>query len=58
MKMRRVADFIKREAVLCIAVLLALVSMFFVPPDAEYAGYKDLRTLGILFCLMRLVAGL
>lgn len=58
MKMRRVADFIKREAVLCIAVLLALVSMFFVPPDAEYAGYIDLRTLGILFCLMTLVAGL
>ncbi len=56
--MRRVADFIKREAVLCIAVLLALVSMFFVPPDAEYAGYIDLRTLGILFCLMTLVAGL
>lgn len=56
--MRRVADFIKREAVLCIAVLLALVSMFFVPPDAEYAGYIDLRTLGILFCLMTVVAGL
>lgn len=58
MKMRRVADFVKREAVLCIAVLLALVSMFFVPPDAEYAGYIDLRTLGILFCLMTVVAGL
>ena len=56
--MRRVADFVKREAVLCIAVLLALVSMFFVPPDAEYAGYIDLRTLGILFCLMTVVAGL
>lgn len=58
MKMRRVADFVKREAVLCIAVLMALVSMFFVPPDAEYAGYIDLRTLGILFCLMTVVAGL
>ena len=58
MKMRRVADFVKREAVLCIAVLLALVSMFFVLPDAEYAGYIDLRTLGILFCLMTVVAGL
>lgn len=56
--MRRAADFVKREAVLCIAVLLALVSMFFVPPDAEYAGYIDLRTLGILFCLMTVVAGL
>ena len=58
MKMRRVADFVKREAVLCIALLLALVSMFFVLPDAEYAGYIDLRTLGILFCLMTVVAGL
>ena len=56
--MRRVLDFVKREAVLCIAVLLALVSMIFVPPDAEYVGYIDLRTLGILFCLMAVVAGL
>lgn len=56
--MRRVLDFVKREAVLCIAVLLAFVSMIFVPPDAEYVGYIDLRTLGILFCLMAVVAGL
>lgn len=56
--MNKVLDFVKREAVLCIAVLLALVSMIFVPPDAEYVGYIDLRTLGILFCLMAVVAGL
>ena len=56
--MQRIIAFVKREAVLCIAVLLALVSMIFVPPDAGYAEYIDLRTLGILFCLMTVVAGL
>lgn len=40
-----------------IACLLAVVSAFFVPPDAEYLGYIDFRTLGILFCLMAVVAG-
>lgn len=56
--MQGIIAFVKREAVLCIAVLLALVSMIFVPPDAGYAEYIDLRTLGILFCLMTVVAGL
>ena len=40
-----------------IACVLAVVSAFFVPPDAEYLGYIDFRTLGILFCLMTVVAG-
>lgn len=56
--MQGIIAFVKREAVLCTAVLLALVSMIFVPPDAGYAEYIDLRTLGILFCLMTVVAGL
>lgn len=32
--------------------------MLFVPPDAEYLGYIDFRTLAILFCMMTIVAGL
>lgn len=50
--------FVKKEAVLCIAVLLAGMSMILVPPDAEYLSYIDFRTLGILFCLMAIVAGI
>ena len=48
----------KQEAVLCIALLCALLSMLAVPPDAAYAGYVDLRVLALLFCLMLVVAGM
>lgn len=50
--------FFKRETVLCAAVLLALLSMLLVWPDAEYIAYIDFRTLAILFCLMGVMAGL
>ena len=55
--MERIKTFIKKEAVLCIAAVLAVVSMFFVPPDGEYPGYIDFRTLCLLFSLMTVVAG-
>lgn len=56
--MRKAFDFMKKEAVLCAALLLAFISAWAVPPDAEYAGYIDVRTLAILFCLMCVMAGL
>ena len=46
--MSRIKDFIKREAVLCIAFLAAVISCLFVPPDTEYLHYIDLRTLALL----------
>ena len=56
--MNKVICFFKKEAVLCVALLLALLSACVVLPDQEYAGYIDLRTLAILFCLMCVMAGL
>lgn len=56
--MGRIWDWCKREAVFSIAILLAVVSAFFVYPDKEYLGYIDFRTLAILFCLMAVMAGL
>ncbi len=56
--MATIRSFIRREPVLLIAALAALVSCFFVPPDAAYLGYLDLRTLALLYCLMTVVAGL
>ncbi len=50
-------EWIKKEAVLSIAVILALVSCFVVRPDSQYLDYIDFRTLGILFCLMTVMAG-
>ena len=56
--MSTIRSFIRREPVLLIAALAALVSCFFVPPDAAYWSYPDLRTLALLYCLMTVVAGL
>lgn len=56
--MRKMVDFIKRETVLSVALLLAVVSAFLVKPDAGYISYIDFRTLAILFCLMSVMAGL
>ncbi len=56
--MKKILYFIKKETVLSIAVVLAVMSVFFVTPDREYISYIDFRTLAILFCLMSIVAGL
>lgn len=53
----RLKEFAKKEVVLCVALVLAVVSAFIVPPDADYIGYIDFHTLGILFCLMGVMAG-
>ena len=50
--------FFRKETVLSIAVILAILSMFWVRPDKAYFTYIDFRTLGLLFCLMAIVAGL
>lgn len=49
--------YLKKEKVLTIALALAAVSMFFVPPDAGYAGYIDFKTLALLLGLMLVVKG-
>lgn len=56
-KTEKIINFIKSEAVLCAALLLALISSFFVLPDSKYIGYIDWRTLAILFSLMSVMAG-
>ena len=56
--MSKIKDFVRQELTLCVAFLAALVTCFIVPPDAEYLGYLDLRTLALLYCLMVVVAGL
>ncbi len=48
----------KKDPVLCIAWILALISAFFVRPDKNYIGYIDFRSLGILWGLMVIIQGL
>lgn len=56
--MKKILAFWKKETVLCIALLLAVISSFVVVPDRAYLDYIDFRTLAILFCLMSVMAGL
>lgn len=53
----KVKDFFKKENVCCIAFLLAVVSMFFIPPSVNYFSYIDFRVLALLFSLMAVVRG-
>ena len=53
----KVRDFMKKEAVLCIAIGLAVLSVFWQPVDKNYLGYIDWNTLMLLFCLMAAMAG-
>lgn len=56
--MKKLFAFAKKEAVLSIAAVLAVLSSFLVRPDKLYIGYIDFRTLAILLCLMSVMAGL
>ena len=53
----KIKTFIKKEAVLCISAMCAIITMFLVPPSAEYIEYIDFRVLCLLFSLMGVVAG-
>ena len=55
--LQKIIDFIKKETVLTIATVLAVVSAFWVRPGRQYVGYIDWRVLGILLSLMLIVAG-
>lgn len=56
--MLKIKEFIKKEIVLIISFLLCLGSTLFVKPSADYIAYIDFRTLGLLFSLMAIMAGL
>lgn len=56
--LKKILGWFRREVVLTVALVLALVSMFFVIPDRQYIDYIDLHTLGLLFALMAVMAGL
>ncbi len=55
--LEKIKRFIKKEIVLSIAGLLAIATMFLVPPSMQYIEHIDFSTLAILFCLMAVVAG-
>ncbi len=51
-------SFVKKNAVVLIALCAAVITSIIVPPDAEYAGYLDFKTLTCLFCVLAVVCAL
>lgn len=50
--------FVKQNIVMLIALLAAIVTSCIVPPDKEYIGYFDFKTLTCLFCVLAVVCAL
>ena len=50
--------FIRKNAVMLIALTAAAVTSIIVPVDKEYAGYFDFKTLTCLFCVLAVVCAL
>lgn len=44
--------FIREHWMLVAAAVVAIASMFFVPPDGDYLSYFDWETIGCLFCVL------
>lgn len=51
-------SFVKKNAVMCIALIAAIVTSIIVPIDKEYVGYFDYKTLTCLFCVLAVVCAL
>ena len=50
--------FMKKNIVMFIALLAAIITSFFVPIDKEYFDYFDFKTLTCLFCVLAIVCAL
>lgn len=53
-----IGAFIKKNTVMCIALLAAIITSFIVPIDKQYIGYFDYKTLTCLFCVLAVVCAL
>lgn len=54
---RKIIEFIKKENILVISAILAIITMFFVPINKEYVDYMNPRVLCLLFSLMAVISG-
>lgn len=50
--------FVRKNVVMLIALLLAIITCFLVPPDKQYLEYFDLRTLSCLLAVLAIVCAL
>ena len=55
-KTKKLVELFKKDSVLFISGILAVISCFFVKPDSGYIGYINFRVIAILFSLMLVVS--
>ena len=53
-----VGRFAKKNVVMVVALIAALITCFVVPPDKAYLDYFDVKTLTCLFCVLAVVCAL
>ena len=51
-------SIVRKNTVAVVAFVAALITVFVVPPDSEYLGYFDFKTLTCLFCVLAVVCAL
>ena len=56
--LKTTTSFLRKNVVMLVALLAAVVTMFFVPPDRQYLDYFDVKTLTCLFCVLAVVCAL
>lgn len=56
--MNKILGFLKNNVVLSVAIVAAIATSIIVPPNKEYLGYFDLKTLTCLFCVLAVVCAL
>ncbi|MBQ5837348.1 MAG: hypothetical protein IIW39_01625 [Clostridia bacterium] len=54
----KVFGYIRKNVVMFVAFFAALITAFIIPPDKEYVGYFDFKTLTCLFCVLAIVCAL
>lgn len=54
----RLVVFVKKNTVMVVALIAAVVTSFVIPPDREYIGYFDFKTLSCLFSVLAVVCAL
>lgn len=55
--MQKILNFLKKEAMLTVSVLAALVALIITPPSADLLKKIDWRTLGTLFMMLTVLEG-
>lgn len=56
--MKKISYFILKDKVFLIAVVIAIITMFFVPPSIEYLSYINYKVLVVMLTIMLAVAGI